>query len=226
MHMIQKVPTSLTIPCSILTLRHTGFILQVRFLRGVSIRSSKNDIDLNPHGSSNLLLPFSACRLLCISHVHIYPSQFTVPFSQIRIVKTSLFYNTLVCLPTGMGKTLISAVVMYNFYRWFPRGQVVFMAHTKPLLAQQLRACYDIAGVPESDTAEIQVSSRSVAWSKIRRQIPIRTVIFAKLTLSTCAMHHANPFPLPNRSRGRLLPGVTRRWCRRSPPLRVLSRVW
>ena len=81
-----------------------------------------------------------------------------------------------------MGKTLISAVVMYNFYRWFPRGQVVFMAHTKPLLAQQLRAYCDIAGVPESDMAEIQVGQKYVGkflseWS------------FAKLTLSTCAMH-------------------------------------
>lgn len=29
-------------------------------------------------------------------------------------------HNTLVCLPTGLGKTLIAAVVMYNHYRWFP----------------------------------------------------------------------------------------------------------
>ena len=70
-------------------------------------------------------------------------------------------YNTLVCLPTGMGKTLIAAVVMYNFYRWFPKGQIIFMAHTKPLLSQQLQACYNIVGVPESDTAEIQVKCES-----------------------------------------------------------------
>ena len=33
--------------------------------------------------------------------------------------------NTLVSLPTGLGKTLIAAVVMYNYYRWFPTGKVV-----------------------------------------------------------------------------------------------------
>lgn len=34
--------------------------------------------------------------------------------------QTALLTNTLVCLPTGLGKTLIAAVVMHNFARWFP----------------------------------------------------------------------------------------------------------
>ena len=38
-----------------------------------------------------------------------------------NIVKSCLFDNTLVCLPTGLGKTFIAAVVMYNFYRWYPQ---------------------------------------------------------------------------------------------------------
>lgn len=39
---------------------------------------------------------------------------------QLDIIRTALFNNTLVCLPTGLGKTLIAAVVMHNFTRWFP----------------------------------------------------------------------------------------------------------
>ena len=39
---------------------------------------------------------------------------------QFNIVKKCLFKNTLVCLPTGLGKTFIAAVIMYNFYRWYP----------------------------------------------------------------------------------------------------------
>lgn len=27
-------------------------------------------------------------------------------------------------LPTGLGKTLIAAVVMFNYFRWFPEGNV------------------------------------------------------------------------------------------------------
>lgn len=66
-----------------------------------------------------------------------------------------MFTNSLVCLPTGLGKTLIAAVVMYNYYHWFPTGLVVFMAPTKPLVAQQIEACHDIVGIPESDTAHL-----------------------------------------------------------------------
>ena len=43
---------------------------------------------------------------------------------QVNICKQALVLNTLVCLPTGLGKTLIAAVVMYNYYRWFPHGKI------------------------------------------------------------------------------------------------------
>ena len=41
---------------------------------------------------------------------------------QLAIMRTALFANTLVTLPTGLGTTLIAAVVMYNYYRWFLNG--------------------------------------------------------------------------------------------------------
>jgi len=41
---------------------------------------------------------------------------------QFAITQSALFSNTLVALPTGLGKTLIAAVVMYNYFRWFPQG--------------------------------------------------------------------------------------------------------
>ena len=49
-----------------------------------------------------------------------YPKGVTERQYQMDIIRTSLFNNTLVCLPTGLGKTLIAAVVMHNFTRWFP----------------------------------------------------------------------------------------------------------
>ena len=45
--------------------------------------------------------------------------------------EAALLHNALVCLPTGLGKTLIAAALMYNFYRWFPRGRIVFTAPTR-----------------------------------------------------------------------------------------------
>ena len=47
----------------------------------------------------------------------IYPVNFPIRAYQLNIVKQALFTNTLVALPTGLGKTFIAAVVMYNFYR-------------------------------------------------------------------------------------------------------------
>lgn len=85
----------------------------------------------------------------------IYPTNYSIRDYQFNIVQQALFKNTMVTLPTGLGKTFIAAVVMYNFYRWYPRGKVVFMAPTKPLVAQQIEACYNIMGIPQDHTAEM-----------------------------------------------------------------------
>ena len=85
----------------------------------------------------------------------IYPTNYPVREYQLSIVKTALFTNTLVALPTGLGKTFIASVVMYNFYRWYPQGKIVFMAPTKPLVSQQIEACYNIMGIPMDDQAQI-----------------------------------------------------------------------
>ena len=51
---------------------------------------------------------------------------------QFAITKKALFSNTLVALPTGLGKTLIAAVVMYNYFRWFPDGNALHFTIIAP----------------------------------------------------------------------------------------------
>lgn len=63
---------------------------------------------------------------------------------QFEIVKRALCYNTLVAIPTGLGKTFIAASVILNYMAWFPNGKVFFLAPTKPLCAQQLDAVLDV----------------------------------------------------------------------------------
>ncbi|KAH6610530.1 atp-dependent dna helicase mph1 [Trichoderma cornu-damae] len=91
---------------------------------------------------------------------------------QFSIAKNSLFNNTLVALPTGLGKTFIAATVMLNFYRWTKSAKIVFVAPTKPLVAQQIDACYNIAGIPRSETTlltgDVPPALRSDEWG-IRR---------------------------------------------------------
>ena len=83
----------------------------------------------------------------------VYPTNLgTTRDYQFNIVARSLFHNTLVALPTGLGKTFIAATVMLNYYRWTSNAQIVFMAPTKPLIAQQMEACFHIVGISRNDT--------------------------------------------------------------------------
>lgn len=71
---------------------------------------------------------------------------------QYSIVSNGLYNNLLVALPTGLGKTCIAATIMLNFYRWTKDAKIVFVAPTKPLVAQQVDACFNIVGIPKSQT--------------------------------------------------------------------------
>ncbi|WPH02619.1 Hypothetical protein R9X50_00548400 [Acrodontium crateriforme] len=91
---------------------------------------------------------------------------------QFNIVSRSLFHNTLVALPTGLGKTFIAATVMLNYFRWTTDAQIIFMAPTKPLIAQQMDACYHIVGIPRRVTVlmtgETSPAIRAEEWMEKR----------------------------------------------------------
>ena len=118
---------------------------------GNSTTSTSNHILQSNSGEIEVLPGFDQEA----GNVWIYPTNYPIRNYQYDIVEKALFKNTLVTLPTGLGKTFIAAVIMYNFYRWYPQGKVIFMAPTKPLVAQQIEACYNIMGIPQSDTAEM-----------------------------------------------------------------------
>jgi Fanconi anemia group M protein len=110
-----------------------------------------------------------------LSKTYIYPESEEYPTRQyqVEMTETALNYNTLVSLPTGLGKTLIAAVVMYNFHRWFaPRGKIIFLAPTLPLVNQQVDACYKIMGIAAEDTAvmtgKINAATRRQLWAEKR----------------------------------------------------------
>ncbi|KAK0515746.1 hypothetical protein JMJ35_001780 [Cladonia borealis] len=82
-----------------------------------------------------------------------YPTNLgTIRDYQFSIVARGLFHNMLVALPTGLGKTFIAATIMLNWFRWTRDAQIVFVAPTKPLVSQQVKACFEIAGIPKSAT--------------------------------------------------------------------------
>lgn len=124
-------------------------------------------IDLPPEAPTHHALNTEALK------TWVFPTNLgTLRDYQYSIVKNGLFNNTLVALPTGLGKTFIAATVMLNFYRWTKDAQVIFMAPTKPLVAQQVDACFNICGIPRSVTTmltgEISPPLRAEEWASKR----------------------------------------------------------
>lgn len=61
---------------------------------------------------------------------------------------------------------------MLNFFRWCPDSQIAFLAPTKPLVEQQIHACFDICGMPKNETAvmtgSVPTKKRAEYWEDRR----------------------------------------------------------
>lgn len=104
---------------------------------------------------------------------YVYPTNLgTIRDYQFSIVRRGLFSNLLVALPTGLGKTFIAATIMLNWFRWTKDAQIIFVAPTKPLVSQQVEACFGIAGIPRSQTSMltggISPALRAEEWATKR----------------------------------------------------------
>ncbi|KAF3919613.1 hypothetical protein ABW20_dc0103996 [Dactylellina cionopaga] len=120
----------------------------------------------------------------------IYPTNVSHRDYQFNITKRALFTNVLVALPTGLGKTFIAATVMYNWYRWAPDSQIIFMAPTKPLVAQQVDACHKIVGIPKRETClltgNVSPGHRADYWNEKRLFFLTPQTLETDLTSGRC----------------------------------------
>lgn len=124
-------------------------------------------VDLPPEAPTHHSLDTEALK------TWVYPTNLgDIRNYQYSITKNGLFNNTLVALPTGLGKTFIAATIMLNYFRWTKDAQIVFMAPTKPLVSQQVDACFNIVGIPRSATTmltgEIAPALRAEEWTSKR----------------------------------------------------------
>ena len=91
---------------------------------------------------------------------------------QKKIAEVATSTNTLVVLPTGLGKTIIAIMVAAEMLRRYPESKVMVLAPTKPLVLQHLRAFGDELKVPEGSmaalTGTVDPGERELIWMKSR----------------------------------------------------------
>lgn len=130
-----------------------NFDLDLSYIReseNVASTSARNSSPLTTQNSSGLCHHTVDYDSLS---TYIYPTNLEIRDYQYNIVQRAFYDNLLVALPTGLGKTFIASTVMLNFFRWFPQSKIIFMAPTRPLVAQQIKACCSITGIPSSSVA-------------------------------------------------------------------------
>jgi ATP-dependent DNA helicase MPH1 len=112
------------------------------------------------------------------THNYLYPTNLPLRDYQVNIVRKALFENVLCALPTGLGKTFIASTVMLNWYRWTKTAKVIFVAPTRPLVAQQIEACLGMTGIPEKD-ASVLVSDGPLTPAAREEEWNSKRVFFA-----------------------------------------------
>src|SRR2546430_3593537 len=78
--------------------------------------------------------------------------------------------NTLVILPTALGKTIIAILVCAEFLYNYKSKRVLVMAPTKPLVAQHMSSFFSVLNIPEDGIAVVTgknlAPTRMAIWNR------------------------------------------------------------
>ncbi len=88
---------------------------------------------------------------------------------QLQLAGTAKNAHTLVCLPTGLGKTTVSLLVTAERLNELG-GKVLFLAPTKPLVEQHANFYRDALSIPDKEivvfTGEVSPDDRAALWDE------------------------------------------------------------
>src|SRR3990167_5705110 len=91
---------------------------------------------------------------------------------QQTIWATAVEKNTLVVLPTGMGKTNIFLMLTAHRMMQYPNSKILFIGHTKPLIEQYMNVFKEHFEISENDmaifTGMVSPEKRSELWKKAK----------------------------------------------------------
>src|SRR3989338_8191426 len=95
---------------------------------------------------------------------------------QQKIFETARHSNTLVVLPTGLGKTLIALLLAIDRLKLFPLKKILFLAPTKPLVEQHFE--YFTKNLPDL-FADLQLFTGEVPAEKRKKIWQTAEIIFS-----------------------------------------------
>src|SRR5271157_827027 len=129
--------------------------------------------DSLPHLIINVGMKYITCILGCVNIVSqsLYKLKETIVprIYQQRIFGNCINGNALVILPTGIGKTLIAAMMTIYKLNQYQDSKVVFLAPTKPLVLQHVKTFTDSTTIePEKlnyFTGETAAAKRAETWA-------------------------------------------------------------
>ncbi|MGP8127678.1 MAG: DEAD/DEAH box helicase [Candidatus Bathyarchaeia archaeon] len=115
---------------------------------------------------------------------------------QESIAKNAVRVNTLVCLPTGLGKSVVAAYVAAERLQRIPNKSVIMLAPTKPLVLQHFKTFQKLLNLDPSSmiwlTGEIGPDERIDLWKKrlifSTPQVFMNDLLTGKLTLDAISL--------------------------------------
>ncbi|NHN46158.1 DEAD/DEAH box helicase [Halostella sp. JP-L12] len=115
-----------------------------------------------------------------VDHPMLTPNFIERRLYQIRLAGTAAEDHTLVCLPTGLGKTTVSLLVTARRLDEVG-GKALFLAPTKPLVQQHADFYRDALDMPNDDivvfTGEVRPDDRAELWEDARIVIATPQVV-------------------------------------------------
>ncbi|NOZ81767.1 MAG: DEAD/DEAH box helicase [Candidatus Micrarchaeota archaeon] len=109
---------------------------------------------------------------MSVSHPFLKKNKIEKRIYQEEIAKKAVYKNTLVVLPTGLGKTVIAVLVAAERLRKYPGSGVLVLAPTKPLASQHARTFSELM------EAEVSLVTGSVPKNK-RKELYRSDVVVA-----------------------------------------------
>ncbi|MFX0170153.1 MAG: DEAD/DEAH box helicase [Candidatus Hodarchaeota archaeon] len=107
-----------------------------------------------------------------VQHPLIKPNTIAKRLYQETIIGTAVKWNTLVVLPTGVGKTVIAVLAAAYQLKKHPNSKCVILAPTKPLVLQHLKTFQEFMNLTADQlaelTGEINPEKRQKLWEQIQ----------------------------------------------------------